>query len=393
MAEPGAIRRPGTDTLRKAQRLRVLMDTTTKHATAGLATPSVSLPKSPSGLDPRALIIQNLRGRFVTPVLAQLGEQGGLGRLAVTQLHLSDYPQFNPQVLQSLLEYLQALGFVETDQANAWRATVLGRQVFQRWGGFAIVDSYEAYFSRLDELLLSDIKPADVQVNRKLNVVGSGQLHARKFFAAALDMLDNSAPDILVDIGCGDGAFLEAALGRFPHLTIVAVDFSAESIKLAYERLAPKLRTAWHCAVADGADVAHWSQAVPRCSPRIVVTGWFVLHEFCRGRVESARDFFFSVKEHFPTAAILIGEVVKADPYILAQQSGRSVLPEFQLFHALSGQGLLNWRQFLELRADIPYVVSVERLIDLIQTADGDEPANLIWHLVPRAPIQLPTST
>jgi hypothetical protein len=92
-------------------------------------------------------------------------------------------------------------------------------------------------------------------------------------------------------------------------------------------------------------------------------------------------EFFLCVKEHFPTAELLIGEVVKADPDSLARQSGRSVLPEFQLFHSLSGHRLLNWTQFLELRADIPYVVNVERLIDPIQTADGNVPANLIWHL------------
>jgi hypothetical protein len=357
------------------------MDTTTKDAPAD-STLSIALARKPTaGIDARALIVQSLRGRFVTPIVAELGEQGVLDRLSVSQLRLTDYPQFNPQVLRSLLEYLKALALVEIDTNDAWQATTLGRQVFQRWGGFAIVDSYEAYFSRLADLLLSDIKPIDIHVDRKKNVVGSGQLHARKFFPTALDMLAGDAPDILVDVGCGDGAFLEATLGRYPHLTVVAVDVSAESIKLAYERLAPKLRTAWHCAVADGANVAHWSQAVPRFSQRIVITGWFVLHEFCQGSVERARDFLFSVKEHFPIAELLIGEVVKATPDILSHQSGRSVLPEFQLFHALSGQGLLNWDQFLELRADMPYVVCAEKLIDPVPTAEGSVPANLIWHL------------
>jgi SAM-dependent methyltransferase len=367
------------------------MDTTT---IVSMTTESVldipPVQKRSLGIDPRALIVNCLRGRFVTPVLAQLGERGVLDRLTVAQLHLTDYPQFNQQVLRSLLEYLMALALVEMGANESWQATPLGRQVFQRWGSFAIVDSYESYFSRLDELLLSDIKPTNIQVDRKRNVVGSGQLHTRKFFPAALDMLEGDAPDILVDVGCGDGAFLEAALGRFPHLTVVAVDISAESLKLAYERLAPKLQVAWHCAVADGADVAHWSQAVPRSSPRIVVTGWFVLHEFCRGSVERARDFFFSVKEHFPATELLIGEVVKAAPDILAENSGRSVLPEFQLFHALSGQGLMTWNQFLELRADIPFVVSAEKLIDPLSTADGSVPANLIWHLKPVGPTGAP---
>jgi SAM-dependent methyltransferase len=333
--------------------------------------------------DVRATIIQFMRGRFVTPILAQLGEMGILDRLSVDQLSLMDYPQLTPYVLHSLLSYLQSLALVETTPEGTWRATAIGRKAFQRWGGFAIVDSYEAYFSRLDDLLLSEVKPTDIQVDRKRNVLGSGQLHARKFFPAALSLLKGAPPGVIVDVGCGDGAFLEAALSKYPNTTVVAVDLAAESIKLAYERLASKLRTPWHAAAADGANVAHWSQAVPRSSQRIVITGWFVLHEFCRGSVERARDFLSSVKEHFPTAEILIGEVVKASPDILSRHFGRSALPEFQLFHALSGQGLMSWDQFRELRADMPYVVEAEMLIDPIPTAKGNIPANLIWHLKP----------
>jgi hypothetical protein len=97
--------------------------------------------------------------------------------------------------------------------------------------------------------------------------------------------------------------------------------------------------------------------------------------------VEKAREFLFNVQRHFPTAELLIGEVVKAAPEILSEQHGRSVLPEFQLFHALSGQGLLNWEQLIELRADMPYCVSEEKLIDQVLTSQGAVPANIIWHL------------
>jgi hypothetical protein len=192
----------------------------------------------PAQTDFRAAIVQYMRGRFITPILAQMGEVGLLDRLVVDQLLIADYPQFNPHVLRSLLNYLQSLALVVATAEGSWQATVKGRKVFQRWGGFAILNSYEPYFSRLDELLRSDVKPADINVDRKQNVLGSGQLHARKFFPMALEMLKGDVPSVIVDIGCGDGAFLEAALNRFPNATVVAVDLSAESIKLAYERLA-----------------------------------------------------------------------------------------------------------------------------------------------------------
>jgi SAM-dependent methyltransferase len=333
--------------------------------------------------DTRATIVHLMRGRFVTPVLAKLGANGVLDRLMAASIAVHDYPQFNPQVLRSLIEYLAALDLVETTGAGKWQASRLGRKVFQRWGAFCILNSYEDYFSQLDELLESTNKPTHITVDRVQNTVGSGQLHARKFFPAALDMLAGPPPDVLVDIGCGDGTFLGAALDRYPHAKVVAVDLSGEAVDLARSRLASRIHQGWLGVVADGAEVEIWSKHVPRDGQRVVVSGWFVLHEFCHGSVEKAREFLLAVRKRLPNAEIVIGEVVRAHPTTLAQQYSRSALPEFQLFHALSGQGLLTWDQFRELRADMPYYIKCERLIDSVQTNAGSVPTNLIWHLLP----------
>ena len=80
----------------------------------------------PASVVTRATIVQFLRGRFATPVLAQLGEVGVLDRLAVDQLRLTDYPQFNPHVLRSRLNYLESLALIEVTSENAWWATNIG---------------------------------------------------------------------------------------------------------------------------------------------------------------------------------------------------------------------------------------------------------------------------
>jgi SAM-dependent methyltransferase len=333
--------------------------------------------------DTRATIVQLMRGRFVTPVLAKLGAIGMLDRLMSEPISILDYPQFNPHVLRSLMGYLAAVGLVELTSAGEWRASGLGGKVFQRWGAFSILNSYEDYFSQLDGLLQSAEKPAHIAVDRVQNVVGSGQLHARKFFPAALGMLAGTPPDVFVDIGCGDGTFLGAALHRYPEAKVVAVDFSSEAVDLTHTRLASRIRHGWCGVVADGADVDKWSAHVPRGAQRIVVTAWFVLHEFCQGSVEQAREFLLAVRKRLPGAEIVIGEVVRAHSSVLAKQCARSALPEFQLFHALSGQGLLSWDQFGKLRADMPYHIKSERLIDPVLTNAGSVPSNLIWHLLP----------
>ena len=103
--------------------------------------------------DVRALIVQLMRGRFVTPVIARLGEQGVLDHLAAGPVRVADLPALNPDVLRALLEYLEAVGLVAPCGEASWQATAIGTKVFKRWGAFGIVDSYDAYFARLDELL------------------------------------------------------------------------------------------------------------------------------------------------------------------------------------------------------------------------------------------------
>ena len=156
------------------------------------------------------------------------------------------------------------------------------------------------------------------------------------------------------------------------------------AITAARTRLLPRLQRSWYCSVANGADVATWGQAVPTTSHRMIITAWFVLHEFCEGSVDLARKFLCAVHSRFPDAEVLLGELVRAGTDVLAQEHARSVLPEFELFHALSGQGLLTWEQLCRLRPIIPYRVQNERLIDTVRTRAGKAvPANLIWHLLP----------
>jgi hypothetical protein len=116
-----------------------------------------------------------------------------------------------------------------------------------------------------------------------------------------------------------------------------------------------------------------------------VVSLWFVLHEFTAGMVDRAVRFFKDLHAQLPGADIIVGEIVNLPPEVMAAGRGESIMPEFLLFHALSGQGVLTWEQHRQVLGDIPYTLAAEVLFDeLPDGAGGLLPSSFVWHLLPQ---------
>ena len=92
-------------------------------------------------------------------------------------------------------------------------------------GAFCILDSYNDYFRDLEWIFPASAVPRPT-VNRERNIIGSGQLHARKFFPEVLAHLATTPYEHLTDLGCGDGTFIQEALAVRPGLAVTAVDLS-----------------------------------------------------------------------------------------------------------------------------------------------------------------------
>jgi len=81
---------------------------------------------------------------------------------------------------------------------------------------------------------------------------------------------------------------------------------------------------------------------------------------------------------------VIIGEIVRQEDAALAASHRESIMPEYLFFHDLSGQGVLSWKEYHEIRLQIPYRLVAERLFDEIAGEDGrKEPSSFIWGLVP----------
>jgi hypothetical protein len=139
--------------------------------------------------------------------------------------------------------------------------------------------------------------------------------------------------------------------------------------------------------VADGADVAEWVGAVAPDQDRVVVSLWYVVHEFTAGSVGRAVRFFSDLHARLPEADVIMGEIVNLPPEVMAAGHEESIMPEFLLFHALSGQGVFTWQQHQQVLREIPYTLATEVLFDeMPDGVGGAVPSSFLWHLRPLVP-------
>lgn len=334
----------------------------------------------------RGAIVSLLRGAFSCPVIATLAELGITDRMLSGPFHTSDFANVtNLDALNAIFGYLRSLELIVEMGEGSYQLTPQGRTVFKRSGSFLLLYSYRDYFNQLGKSLRGEADEATV--DRLHNVLGSGSLHSQKFFPSAWKLIGNSRPDALIDIGCGDGRFLELACANFPGCEFGAIDLSPIAVETTLERLDSAAHATVTGIVASGEDIDAWSAQLPetmRKGQRQVISMWFVAHEFSKGDPGRVVKFFKKLHSVLPSAEILLGEITAISPEVLAANRASSIMPEYLLFHRLSHQGVLAWGDWLEILDSIPYALSAEERFDLVDCGTEQPlPSSFVWHLKP----------
>jgi hypothetical protein len=181
----------------------------------------------PAGINPRDELVALLRGHAACPILSGLGEQGILDRMLERSFTAENFPDLvNRKLFDSTLNYLVSLGVLNrAEEAGRWRfaVTPVGRTVFTRYGACALIHSYRDFFERLPRMLIEGDRTSPLMVDRRINVLGSGQLHARTFFPSAYEVLKSHPFRRIIDVGCGNGEFLAGVLRARPDMLSAAV--------------------------------------------------------------------------------------------------------------------------------------------------------------------------
>lgn len=344
-----------------------------------------------ANLNPREEIVSLMRGFFACPLITALGKRGVFSRFLDGPFTANDFPQIvDRELFEYVLTYLESIGLLSKDneKSNIYTATDLGTKIFKRYGSFVLLHSYRDLIEHMDSLLFeeSSQKP---ECDRLDNVIGSGLTNGRKFFPKAIEMLKTMDLRVIADIACGDGDFLGRVIQEFPDIDVIASDLSQISVEQTMKNLSKRYpRTPIEPIQTDALYVPSWARSVEKhheeAGGHVVISMWYLVHEISRHDVTLVAEFFQNIRKTCPDAHLIVGEIVNIPPGILARNRHGSIMPEFLLFHDISGQGVLTWKQFQELLEMIPYTLEHEAKFDMVQTSEGESPTGIVWHLAPK---------
>jgi len=202
-------------------------------------------------------ILTHIEGNLVGPLLVKLGMDGVLDRdWAERGLRAADAPAYAPQ-LGRVLDFFARIGWT-THDAGSYRFTPTGKFFAEKASAYGVIVSYLPTFRRAEELIFGDpiflkhVAAGDDEqhVDRTMNIWGSGGAHATYFnvvddiIAEVFNRPIEAQPRGILDMGCGNGAFLEhlhrlvesrtlrgRLLAKHP-LFLVGVDYNKASLEV-----------------------------------------------------------------------------------------------------------------------------------------------------------------
>lgn len=342
-------------------------------------------------LNPLEEIISLLRGYFACPILSTLGKEGILNIMLQKEKGFlaSDFPKIiNRNFFDTILVYLHNLNLITKNSSDQYIVTEVGKKVFSRYGSYCLLHSYGDFLNELDNILFNPGYNVLPKCNRAINIVGSGQANARKYFPVALEMLGKYRLQTVLDIGCGNGVFLDKVLTRFPKTNLIGVDISEVSVAITERNLRQKHpNTKIKTFLSNGNDVEKWAALLKENTgfkeELQVITMWYLIHEISKSNKDIVIDFLNEINKNCPKVHLIIGEIVKVPSKMLSKNRFNSIIPEYLFFHQISGQGILPWGDYQAILENIPYKLENEKLFNVIIDGEQEVPSSFIWHLSP----------
>ncbi|WP_436515067.1 class I SAM-dependent methyltransferase [Ekhidna sp. To15] len=206
-------------------------------------------------------ILKHIEGILVGPSTVQLG-MGGMFHKYFMEMSFSpsEYHQ-DPESFEQILDFFSHLGwFVKKNRT--YKFTEKGLFFAKRSSAYGVTVSYIPTFRNLDELIFGNpeiLKVAEGQpekgVDREMNVWGSGGAHVAYFEKVDDIIIDlfnkpiDEQPKGILDMGCGNGAFLIHIFDVVFHKTrrgkmleehplfLVGADYNEAALKVTRENL------------------------------------------------------------------------------------------------------------------------------------------------------------
>lgn len=167
-------------------------------------------------------VLKHIEGMIIGPTVVALGMGGMFHKYFMEASFKPEEFHEDADSFGKILDFFTFLGWFENKNAT-YRFTEKGLFFARRASAYGVTVSYIPTFRNLDELIfgnpeiLWDTPPGapELHVDREMNVWGSGGAHAsyfKKIDEIIIELFNrplDEQPKGIVDMGCGNGAFLQ----------------------------------------------------------------------------------------------------------------------------------------------------------------------------------------
>ena len=203
-----------------------------------------------------------IEGLLVGPITVMLGMDGMFHKYFMEASFGADEFHEDPESFSKILDFFTNLGWFVKNNSH-YKFTNKGFFFARRSSAYGVTVSYLPTFRRLEELLFGNANilrssvpnSSEIHVNREMNVWGSGGAHSAYFkkideiIIALFNKPIDQQPKGILDMGCGNGAFLihlfevieqrtkrGQMLEQYP-LFLVGVDYNKAALKVTRANL------------------------------------------------------------------------------------------------------------------------------------------------------------
>jgi SAM-dependent methyltransferase len=252
---------------------------------------------------------------------------------------------FDPKVFVPMCEYLYSLGILDKHSSKL-RLSYKGRHLSSTAVGiFDLLYAYSPIFQNLEDLLTGKMTYG-TDVVRFSDFVAKGSTAITRYlpFPAAMKLLQKHGYRSVMDMGCGDGAFLffiESAIEHGIGIDLAPIAIASATEKARNRKLDSKL--SFH--TADIFELLRYPELLHFQTELISLM--FVLHEFLYSGEHRVISLLNQIKDGFPKAHILICELCESDVEDLRKNP--TAICEHHLYHRLSQQGFATAKEWIRI--------------------------------------------
>lgn len=360
----------------------------------------------PSTLEEKEIIAQiltHIEGIIVGPTIVLLGMSGMFHKYFMQTKFSADEFHKDADNFSRLLDLLTNLGWFSKTK-DSYEFTDEGLFFARRASAYGVTVSYIPTLRKLDKLIFgnpdifrtSDIGNDEIHVDREMNVWGSGGAHSTYFKVIDEIIINlfnkpiNEQPKGILDVGCGNGAFLKhlfnvienqtkrgTMLEDFP-LLLIGVDYNEAALKITRKNLVqadiwakviwgdignPKalsedLQGKYGINLSDLLNVRTfldhnriWQEPAPNDNSTITnSTGAYAY----RGKrlnnnlvVESLKQHFTKWKPFISKFGLLLIELHTSKPELVAKNLGKTAATAYDATHGYSDQYIIELDEYM----------------------------------------------